>query len=116
MSLPQFRSLVRINRTPSASLSAVAEHLGASLPTTSRIIGGLVDRGLLARADNRRDRRQIALVITRRGKAVLAAARHGAQKKMEAELLPLSPRQRASVVAAMEILENLFGPSVKISR
>jgi len=110
MSLPQFRSLVRVNRTPSTSLSAVAEHLGASLPTTSRIVGGLVDRGLLDRADNRTDRRQIALVITRRGKAVLQAARRGAQKKMEAELFALTDRQRAAVAAAMEILGNLFGP------
>jgi DNA-binding MarR family transcriptional regulator len=116
MSLPQFRSLVRINRAPSASLSAVAEHLGASLPTTSRIVGGLVTKGLLARAGNRMDRRRISLVITRRGRAVLHAARLGAQQKMEAELFALSPSQRAAVCAAMEILGNLFHPLGKISR
>jgi hypothetical protein len=65
---------------------------------------------LLARGGNRTDRRRISLVITRRGRAVLAAARRGAQKKMEAELFPLSPTQRAAIIAAMEILANLFGP------
>jgi DNA-binding MarR family transcriptional regulator len=110
MSLPQFRSLVRVDRTPWASLSLVAQQLGASLPTTSRIVGGLVDKGLLARGGNRTDRRRISLVITPRGRAVLAAARRGAQKKMEAELFPLNHRQRAAISAAMEILANLFGP------
>lgn len=110
MSLPQFRSLVRVDRMPWASLSTVAQHLGASLPTTSRIVGGLVDRGLVARGGDLADRRRISLVITRRGRAVLQAARAGAQKKMEAELYALHPEQRAAIVAAMEILANLFGP------
>jgi len=110
MSLPQFRSLVRVDRMPWASLSTVAQHLGASLPTTSRIVGGLVEKGLLARGGDQADRRRISLVITRRGRAVLQAARHGAQKKMEAELLSLHPQQRAAIVAAMEILAHLFGP------
>src|SRR5580700_10156635 len=61
LSLPQFRTLSLINRQPAASLSAVADHLGASLPTASRMVQGLVAQGLLARKGCREDRRQLAL-------------------------------------------------------
>src|SRR5580658_7623362 len=71
LSMAQFRSLIRVNRPPAASLSAVAEHLGASLPTTSRIVQGLVDKGLLSRAGCRWDRRQITLELTAKGRGML---------------------------------------------
>ena len=82
LSLPQFRSLVRINRQPSASLSSVAEHLGASLPTTSRIVAGLVDKGLITREGSRHDRRQLSLMITPRGKAMLNKATRATRRRL----------------------------------
>ena len=50
LSLPQLRVLAKVHSQPTASLSAVAEHVGASLPTASRLVNGLVAKGLLARA------------------------------------------------------------------
>ena len=44
LSLPQFRTLIFLNRIKNSSLSAVAEHLGLSLPAMSRLINGLVAR------------------------------------------------------------------------
>src|SRR4051794_5418370 len=60
LSLVQLRSLLLIDRQPSANLTNVADHLGSSLPTTSRIISGLVDRGFLTRQGAASDRRQLA--------------------------------------------------------
>ena len=42
LSVPQFRALALLNRTPNASLSMVAEHVGSSLPAASRMVDGLV--------------------------------------------------------------------------
>src|SRR6478672_10120056 len=68
LSLPQFRALVLIDREPSVSLSVVADHLGVSLPTASRIVGGLVRNGLLARGGSEVDRRVCHLSLTARGR------------------------------------------------
>src|SRR5689334_5564645 len=47
LSVPQFRALVLLDRHPTASLSLVAEHLGSSQPSASRLITKLVERGFV---------------------------------------------------------------------
>jgi DNA-binding MarR family transcriptional regulator len=113
LSLAQFRSLVRANRPPAASLTDIAEHLGASLPTTSRIVTGMVQKGLMSRRPCRWDRRQVLLELSPRGKAMLQTARKATQQRMELELHRLTPQERTTVVAAMEILKGVFAPSSK---
>lgn len=109
LSLPQFRALVWVDRQPSASLSVVADHLGSSLPTASRIVAGLVAKGLLAREGCAADRRQLSLRITPRGRAMLREARRATRRQMESVLDGLSQRQRDAVMGAMGSLRDLFG-------
>jgi len=109
LSLPQFRALVFVDREPAASLSTVADHLSASLPTTSRLIAGLVNKGLVARKGCCDDRRQLELAITPRGREVLDNAWASVQKRMEAELDPLTDAQRKAVYEAMKIVQGVFG-------
>jgi DNA-binding MarR family transcriptional regulator len=111
MSLAQFRSLARVNRNPSASLSNVAEHLGASLPTTSRIVTGLVEKGFLVRHNCRWDRRQVSLDLTPRGREVLQTARKAAQQHMETELGNLPATDLGALIKATKILKGIFGPA-----
>ena len=111
LSLAQFRSLVRASRQPAATLTDIAEHLGASLPTTSRIVTGMVQKGLIVRRSCRWDRRQVLLDLSPRGKAVLQTARKATQQRMELELQRLSGPDQATVVAAMEILKGIFAPA-----
>src|SRR3954471_9982889 len=73
MSVPQFRTLVLLKRYPSASVSAVSENLGSSLPTASRIVAGLVNKGLVTRKSRKDDRRHVSLELTARGRAALDA-------------------------------------------
>src|SRR5271155_3457661 len=110
LSMPQFRTLLRVNREPRTSLSAVAEHLGSSLSTVSRIVTGLVDKGLVVRRGSAsEDRRRMSLTLTTRGQAVLDRARRGTQQQMEQALGLLSDRQREDVLTAMGILRDAFG-------
>jgi DNA-binding MarR family transcriptional regulator len=109
LSLPQFRALVFIDAQPDASLSACADHLGASKPTTSRIVAGLVRRGLLARCGCPDDRRQMELSLTARGREVLHAARGGTQELLAEALVGLSASQQQTLVQATEILGGIFG-------
>jgi len=109
LSLVQFRVLVRLAREPAASLSAVAEHLGASLPTVSRLVSTMVGRGLLAREAGEADRRRVCLTITPQGQAVLDLARKETQRQMQQKLASLSPSQQATLIEAMDLLKGIFG-------
>jgi DNA-binding MarR family transcriptional regulator len=109
LSMPQFRALVMISNEPDTSLSEVADHLALSLPTTSRIVTGLVKQGLLKRSDSAEDRRQLSLGITVRGQAVLNVSWAAAQESIAKELADFSPKQRATIVSAMRIVKQMFG-------
>jgi DNA-binding MarR family transcriptional regulator len=108
LSVPQFRALALLDRYPTASLSLVAEHLGSSQPSASRLISGLVSRGLVTRRECVADRRQITLLLTPRGKSVLRAAQQATQESVAAEIEKLTGQERATVESAMTILRDLF--------
>ena len=109
LSMPQFRAMVMIANRPEINLSCVAEHLALSLPTTSRIVTGLVNKGFLKRHDSTADRRKMVLGITPRGQLVLSGAWAAAQASMAAELQRFTPKQRAIVSDAMQIVKEIFG-------
>ena len=109
LSLPQFRVLACVDHEPRVSLSTVADFLGASLPTASRIVSGLVNKGLIERAGRDEDRRQLSLQLTDDGRSLMRRARKGAGEQMEKELHDLTAAQRQSVTVAMFILRGIFG-------
>ncbi len=108
LSIPQFRALVKVRNEPGASLSAVAEHLGASLPTASRIVANLVSAGLMLRTSSVTDRRLVALHLSERGRAVIETAHAATQTQMETDLAGFSDEDRAMVRGAMVLLRRLF--------
>jgi DNA-binding MarR family transcriptional regulator len=113
LSVPQFRALCLLDRFSTASLSLVAEHLGSSQPSASRLISGLVSRGFVTRSECEDDRRQIKLLLTARGRAVLAAAQRATQNHLADEIAHLSDDQRATIASAMTILQHVFGSTLK---
>jgi DNA-binding MarR family transcriptional regulator len=108
MSVPQFRTLVLLDRYPTASLSVVAENLGATLPTASRMVSGLVTKGFVARKAHPTDRRQASLVLTAKGRSALNTARQATQDGMAREIARLSGAERAMITRAMGLLQEAF--------
>src|SRR5947207_9419515 len=82
LSLPQFRTVGLLRAAPAVNLSAVADILGASLPTASRIVSGLVSRGFVNRKECPNDRRQVELALTNRGAAMIQSARSAARARL----------------------------------
>jgi DNA-binding MarR family transcriptional regulator len=74
LSVPQFRTLMFLRRHPDASLSLVAEHLGLTPPTVSKMIQKLVDQGIIKR-NTAPDRRQVRLSLSSKGISALSGAR-----------------------------------------
>lgn len=110
LSVPQFRTLVQLRRCPAASLSSISESLGSSLPTTSRIVSGLVAKGLILRKTARDDRRQSLLQLTHRGQAVIDAAWSGTQTSVADRFSDLSEEQLVILAEALNMLSRTFPP------
>jgi DNA-binding MarR family transcriptional regulator len=108
LSVPQFRSLVMLRSLQAANLSALADQLGASHPTTSRIVSGLVRQGLVQRRQSDCDRRQVELCLTTRGAAVMETARRATREQLAKEIAALDRPTRDAVLHAMVALQSLF--------
>ncbi len=108
LSVPQFRILFFLNRNASSSLSALAEHIGLTLPSMSKMVDGLVGRALVLRRECPSDRRKVTLSLTEEGKRVLEAARESAQNRLSEQLSALSGSQRAAIIEAMLDLQRVF--------
>jgi DNA-binding MarR family transcriptional regulator len=110
ISVLQLRALAYLRRNPGATLSSLAEHVGLTLPSMSSQVSGLVARELIDRSVSTADRRFVTLTLTEQGRSLLAAARQGTQESLAKSLAVLAPDERATVVAAMKLLERVFAP------
>jgi len=108
LSVPQFRALGFLARRPGASLSAVADFLGLALPTTSKLIDGLVLRCMATRETRPGDRRCVTLALTADGRAAWESARKATQADLARHLAGLSAAECAVVVRALDLLRPLF--------
>ncbi len=79
LSVPQVTSSRFIQSNPDGSLSAVANHLGLTLPSVSNLIDGLVKKGLINRQESTNDRRLLSLALTQNGEFIINNAPGDAQ-------------------------------------
>ena len=110
LSIPQFRTMRFIQRNPDSSLSNLADFLGLTLPSASKLIDGLVKQELVSRHESTADRRRITLVLTRNGESIVESARAGAQANLEKILSCLSSDELKTIHQSMELLFPLFVP------
>lgn len=108
LSVPQFRTLAFLNRWPGASLSDVAENIGLTLPSMSKLVDGLVARQLVRREASPVDRRCITLALTSLGQTSFQAAYQATQVQLAELLTALNDTERATVVKAMQVLRPIF--------
>ncbi len=108
LSVPQFRTLGFLGRQPGASLSAVAEHVGLTLPAVSTLVDGLVERQLVTRSRPPEDRRRITLMLTDKGQSTLEVTHAAAEARLADRLAALSAGDRQQVVQALQALRPLF--------
>ncbi|MBD1911116.1 MULTISPECIES: MarR family transcriptional regulator [unclassified Leptolyngbya] len=108
LSVPQFRLLRFLSRHPASSLSEVAEHLGVTRATASAMTDRLVKRGLVDRAEDPQERRQVMLKLTGTGQKQLDQMRNMTRLKISELMGGLTSEELASVSKGLKILGNLF--------
>jgi MarR family transcriptional regulator for hemolysin len=108
LSVAQFRTLAFIKNNDGASLSTLATHIGLTLPSMSKLIDGLVSRGLVARSSHSADRRKICLQLTTAGRSELDAAYDHTQTFLVNKISGLAREDLNTIIRSMQILKNLF--------
>jgi DNA-binding MarR family transcriptional regulator len=101
LSLSHMRALGFLDANPDADLSAVADYVGLTLPSTSTLVDGLARRRLVVRLASPHDRRRLRLRLTGAGKGALRTALAAAQAALDARFADLSPSERTLVARAI---------------
>jgi DNA-binding MarR family transcriptional regulator len=116
LSVPQFRTLTFVNRNPETSLSELADHLGLTLPSVSKLVDGLVNKKLITRRESTTDRRRLTLSLTKPGEDILRVARQATQDHLKNVLCTLSADELSTIIRAMSLLHPLFAQAMNEGR
>ena len=108
LSVPQIRTMIFIGHEPGTGISEAAEFIGLSLPAMSKLVEGLVRRGLVSRESNSLDRRRVILNLSLRGKKELGQARRLAHAAMSSRLAQADPEELEKIFGALKCLRSIF--------
>jgi len=97
LTIPQYRLLSAIAELPEARSGELAERVGVSPPTTTRMLSGLERAGIVRRKARPGDRRTITIALTAKGRRLLGRkATAVSEKRRELyESLTASERRQA---------------------
>jgi DNA-binding MarR family transcriptional regulator len=105
----QFSVLVLLENNPGRNQTEIANTLGILRPNFVSMLDGLESRGLCARIRSTNDRRSHNVVLTDRGRSVLARAKRLVATKHEARLNKvLGPTDRAALLSMLTKLAREF--------
>ena len=105
----QMASLMRLSAGP-AAMTELARHLAVSVPTVSKSIDVLVDRGWVERWVDPSDRRQTIVRLTREGRSVSAAMKRQSRRHVAGLLASLTSDQRTQLMTTLEVLKGVLPP------
>jgi DNA-binding MarR family transcriptional regulator len=97
----QLAALYALADSGTMTISDMADTIGRSPSTVSRLVDSLVERQLVERRQDSEDRRLRTLALTGRGKAVLGRVDRARAEEFLAIVRPLATRER--VVVAMGV-------------
>jgi len=105
----QFSVLMLLDKNPGRNQTEIATTLGILRPNFVAMLDGLESRDLCARTRSTNDRRSHIVVLTDKGKAVLARAKKLVASKHEARLNELlGPANRAALLSMLARIASEF--------
>ena len=104
---PQISALTTIERHGTMTMGALSTHEQVQPPTMTKIVAGLVDEGLVARASDPLDRRIAWLTVTPEGRKLLGRRRRNMDSFLVKRLRGLPPEDVATLERAAEIIADL---------
>lgn len=107
LTVPQFRVLVKLAKG-STTHKEVAEWLGVTPATLTRMIDTLVERKLVQRQSDPNDGRQTILHATSQGKTQYERYRAKAQVSFQNKMSILSEDEKIALAEGLTVLSKLF--------
>ncbi|HBY95657.1 MAG: MarR family transcriptional regulator [Ardenticatenaceae bacterium] len=108
LTLTHLRVLAHTRRQPGCSLGDLARAREVSLPTMSKMISGLVSKGLLTRQQDPQNRRLVRIELTPEGERLYLDIIGRVQRRIAELLGDLKSEERATIVQVLECLAALF--------
>jgi MarR family transcriptional regulator, lower aerobic nicotinate degradation pathway regulator len=100
----QFGVMTVLRAHPGLGQSSLARALGFDKVTVLRVLRGLEARGLLVRAPAPGNKRNVSVMLTDEGVAVLTEAQKPAERAYKRLLAPLDKAQQAQLVELLQLL------------
>jgi DNA-binding MarR family transcriptional regulator len=107
LSAPRLSALSVVVFAGPMSLAELAEAEQVRPPTMSRIVDALVDRGLITRVTDQRDRRSVRIMATAEGQQLLNQGRERRVHALIGRLGRLAESERRALARGVEILERV---------
>lgn len=109
VTLTQYRSLVVLASRGPQGLGALAELLGVTPPTVSRMCDRLVRKQLILRRADPKDRRQIRVALSARGRRLVEEVIRRRRVEIAQLLASMSSAEQASVATSLQRLADAAG-------
>jgi DNA-binding MarR family transcriptional regulator len=106
VSFPQLAALYAISGTETLTVADLAEQIGRSPSTTSRLASGLLQLGYISRSEEVADRRQRTLEITAAGQGLLAQVDRARADQFLAIVRSLPASERALIAMGVAALAS----------
>ena len=114
VSIVQLRALTILLQLESANLAQLAEGMGVTVSTTSRLVDRLVGAGMVDRRRAEHSRREIALTLTDEGRATLDRYDELRLAGLHAVLDGLADGERAEVIGAFGLFAGAAHESTRL--
>jgi DNA-binding MarR family transcriptional regulator len=109
VTLPQFYTLLHLHQfAGECKMSDLAEATHQSAASLTGIVDRLLEKQLVERTRHERDRRQVMVIVTSRGSALIAEIKQARREQMQAALAHL-PRQDIDMLMSLldQVLEGM---------
>jgi DNA-binding MarR family transcriptional regulator len=113
VTLPQFRALVVLDQLGGACrVGDLGAELRIQPSTATRLCDRLVRRGLVERAVDPANRREVTVTLSAQGREVLDAVTVIRRREIAAIVAKVPPAQRATIVEGLAAFRDAAGPDL----
>src|SRR3989338_4657064 len=104
----QLETLRYVAEKDNPSMKDIADYLCVTPPSATSLINGLAEAGQLERIHDKNDRRFVRLIVTPKGKTVLASGFKKITTRMQKILSNLNARERSDLFKILEKLSRAY--------
>lgn len=109
LSMLQMQALLFLASNPNSTMSEIAKHFSIELPSATSLINKLHKQELIARQEDKEDRRKICIVLTEKGVELLKEGKKIRSQKMEAALSYLTDTDKQDMEKILEKVVRALG-------